>query len=215
GGIATGGLDHGFMYMRLFYLRGFTNLMMDIATRDPRLEQLIQIVAERNRRLVERYVECGAELISAGDDLGMQTALPMSPDDWRRYIKPAYMHVFEPCRESGVAVYLHSDGHMLEIIPDLIEAGVAVVNPQIRANGLEGIAKWAKGRVAICLDLDRQLFPFATPDEIRCHIREAVEALATPSGGLMLHAECEPDVPLENIDAICTALEEVGAGPWM
>ncbi len=215
GRLAAGGLDHGFMYMRLYYLRGFTNLMMDIASGDPRLERLIEMVAARNRALVERYIECGAEMIWAGDDLGMQTALPMSPEDWRRYIKPAYMDIFEPCRENAVGVYLHSDGHMLEIIPDLVECGVTVVNPQIRANGLEGLVQWAKGRVAICLDLDRQLFPFATPDEIRAHIREAVEALGTPEGGLMLHAECEPDVPLENIEAICAALEEVGAGQWM
>ena len=215
GRLAVGGLDHGFMYMRLYYLRGFENLMVDIASRDPRLDVLIEMVAERNRRLVEKYIECGAEMIWGGDDLGMQTALPMRPEDWRRYIKPAYMYIFEPCRERGIGVGLHSDGHMLEIIPDLIEAGIVVVNPQIRANGLEGLVEWAKGRVAIYLDLDRQLFPFATPEQIRAHVREAVEALNTPEGGLMLHAECEPDVPIENIDAICTALEEVGAGPWM
>jgi hypothetical protein len=29
----------------------------------------------------------------------------------------------------------------------------------------------------------------------------------------MLYAECEPDVPLENIDAICTALERVCRPP--
>ena len=62
-------------------------------------------------------------------------------------------------------------------------------------------------------DLDRQFFPFATPSQIEDHIGEVFEALHMPEGGLMLYAECEPDVPLENIDAICTALEKICSPP--
>ncbi|HON73010.1 MAG TPA: hypothetical protein PK512_06720, partial [bacterium] len=100
----------------------------------------------------------------------------------------------------------------IEIIDDLIECGVNILNPQVRANTVEGLVKNAKGKVCIDLDLDRQLFPFATPEEIRRHIKDAVEKLNSPEGGLMLIAECEPDVPLENIETICSVLEEVG-GP--
>ena len=96
---------------------------------------------------------------------------------------------------------------MIPVISDLIEAGVTVVNPQIRANGLDNLVRECKGKVCVNLDLDRQLFPFATPEEIDAHIREAIEALGSEEGGLMLSAECEPDVPLENIRAICEAFE--------
>ncbi|MGQ9629848.1 MAG: hypothetical protein ACUVXI_05960 [bacterium] len=37
---------------------------------------------------------------------------------------------------------------------------------------------------------------------------EAIDVLGSDEGGLMLSAECEPDVPLENIEAICEVLEE-------
>ena len=67
----------------------------------------------------------------------------------------------------------------------------------------------AKGKVALHQDLDRQLFPFATRSEIEDHIGTVFEGLYMPIGGLLLHAECEPDVPLETIDAICSALEKV------
>jgi hypothetical protein len=85
---------------------------------------------------------------------------------------------------------------------------VRLLNPQIRANGLEGLARAAKGRVALNQDLDRQLFPFASPAQIDEHIGQVVDALYLPEGGLMLIAECAPDVSLENIDAICSALEK-------
>lgn len=55
-------------------------------------------------------------------------------------------------------------------------------------------------------DLDRQMFPFCTPEDIDEHVREVVEKLGSPAGGLMLTAECGPDVPLENIEAICNCL---------
>ena len=209
----SGGLVHGFMFMRLHYLRGFNNLMLDIATRDPRLDRLIEMVLAHNVALVDQWLECGINMLSGGDDMGMQDALPISPADWRRYLGPCFESIFGRCRDRDVLVYLHSDGHIIEIIPDLVKSGVRVINPQIRANTLEGLVRYAKGDVCICLDLDRQLFPFATPDEIKTHIREARDALYSPDGGLMLHAECAPDVPLENIRAICEALVEVGCGP--
>jgi hypothetical protein len=196
------------MYMRLFYLRGFENLMVDLATDDPRIWRLIQMVEHYNVVVVRKYLELGANHISLGDDLGLQEALPMSPTLWRKAIKPSYERILLPCRRAGVPVSLHTDGHILEIVPDLIEVGVRLLNPQIRANGLEGLRRVARGRVALNQDLDRQLFPFATPSEIEDHVGEVYEGLYLPAGGLMLIAECAPDVPLENIDAICTALEK-------
>ncbi len=212
GGIAWGPMPHGFMYMRLYYLRGFQNLMLDFATDEPRLAGLIEMVLRYNMAAIEKSIECGVEFISFGDDLGMQRSLPISPATWRRYLLPCYRRMAGRCLEHGVEVYLHSDGHILEIIADLIDAGVTVLNPQVRANGLDGLAAAARGRLCVNLDLDRQLFPFATPSEIADHIRTAAARLNTDAGGLMLYAECEPDVPLENIRAICATLEEVG-GP--
>jgi len=83
-----------------------------------------------------------------------------------------------------------------------------VINPQVRANGLENLARVCKGRVCVNLDLDRQMFPFGTPADIDRHVREAVEALGSPSGGLWLSAEVDDGVPLQNVEAICTALEK-------
>jgi len=213
GDIPSGGLEHGFMFMRLHYLRGYSALMLDVAEREPRLDRLIAMVRDYNVSVVEKWLSLGVEMVTAGDDMGMQTALPMSPRDWRRYLKPAYRAIVGPCSGRGVYFYLHSDGHILEIIPDLAECGVNVINPQVRANGLGGLRRVAKGRLCINLDLDRQLFPFASRREIESHIAESIEALSSPRGGFMLTAECGPDVPLETIRAIIETLEAAGCGP--
>lgn len=208
GGLRTGGgLHHGFMFMRLYYLRGFEHLMLDIADRDPRLDTLIAMVLEQNQRVVDRYIELGVEYMSFGDDLGNQVNLPISPASWREYIGPCYAQLYGACRDAGAHVYMHSDGDIKAVIPDLVSYGVTMINPQIRANGLEHLERICRGTVAVALDLDRQLFPFATPEQIDAHIREAVETLALPEGGLRVSAEVAPDVPLENIEAICVAFE--------
>jgi len=203
------GLPHGFMYLRLADLRGFEELMLDFAEEPPELQMLIDIVLAYNLRQLENALawQDGPSLMSFGDDLGMQRSLPMSPAQWRRYLKPCYAELFGRCRDAGHRVYLHSDGHIIEIIPDLIECGVHVINPQIRANGLDNLVRMCKGIVCVSLDLDRQMFPFCTPADIDRHVRQAVEALGAPEGGLWLEAEVDDGVPLENIEAICCALE--------
>ena len=209
GDVAIGGLPHGFLFMRLLYLRGFENLMIDLVTDPLQLRELVQVVLHHNMALVRKWIELGVEVLSAGEDLGGQDRLLMTPKYFRRYLEPCYQRLFGPAREAGCHVHLHSDGHILEIVDDLIQCGVTILNPQVRANTLDGLVEACKGKVCVHLDLDRQLFPFATPVEIREHIEEAVAKLGSPEGGLMLHAECEPDVPLKNIEAICETLAAV------
>ncbi|MFW6271264.1 MAG: uroporphyrinogen decarboxylase family protein [Bacillota bacterium] len=204
------GFPHGFMFLRLTDLRGYENLMMDVAEEPPELQKLIDIVLEYNMGQMEKLLaeNPDQEILYFGDDLGMQNSLPMSPEKWRKYLKPCYKKLYTPCKKAGYKVYMHSDGHILEIIPDLIECGIDIINPQVRANGLENLKKVCQKKVCVDLDLDRQLFPFASPEEIEQHIKEAVQILGSPEGGLWLTAECSPDVPLENIEAICNALEK-------
>ena len=210
GGLASGGgLPHGMFFMRLYYLRGFDNLMLDMAMDDPRLYKLIKVVEDYNVAVIQAYIDAGAEIMGFGEDLGMQHALPISPDMWRKYVKPSYEAMFGPCRDRGIPVLLHSDGHINEIIPDLIDVGVTLINPQIRANGLENIEQVMKGKIAINLDLDRQLFPFASKQEIQDHMGQAYDTLFMEEGGLELNAECEPDVSLGNIEVIVETLEEI------
>lgn len=215
GDLAVGSLPHGFVYMLLYYLRGFENLMLDFAVDEPRLQQLISHIDRYNEGVTRRFLALGADMMSYGEDLGTQRGLPISPVTWRRYIKPSYMRLFGLARDADVPVRMHTDGYILDIIPDLIEAGVTLLNPQIRPNGLEGLQELAKGKVAIDQDLDRQLFPFATPSQIEDHIGEVFEGLYAPEGGLMLYAECEPDVSLDQIEAICNALERFCQPPLL
>lgn len=202
------GFPHGFMFLRLTDLRGFEEMMVDFAEEPPELQQLIDIVCAYNVRQAKKLVSGEKrEVYYFGDDNGMQHSLPISPNTWRKYMKPAYKKIYDVIHATGALVYMHTDGCIWPVIGDMKEAGVNILNPQIRANGLNHLVDTCKGKLCINLDLDRQLFPFATPEQIENHIWECTKAMYLKEGGLMLTAECASDVPLENIEAICATME--------
>lgn len=197
------------LFDRLYFLRGFENLMVDIVTGDPHLPKLIDMLLDYEMRLVNKWLEIGVDIIGFHTDIGTQKALMISPESFRKYIKPMFKKIFATCRRTATHVSLSSDGRLLGIVDDLVECGVSIHDPQLRANTLEGIKKAYKGKLCINLDLDRQMFPFCKPQDIKEQVREAVEELNSPEGGLMIFGEMRDEsIPLENIEALCEAFEE-------
>lgn len=209
GNLTAGGLAHGFLLMRMYYLRGFENLMLDFATGDPRLDDLIALINSHNRVIVGHYRALGVDMIHFGEDLGTQTASLISPRHFHRYIMPAYQALMQPCREQGIIIGSHSDGYIMELIDDLLAAGLDMVNPQDLCNGIDNLAREVKGRVCIKLDIDRQtVVPFGTAAEIRDLVEEEVRKLGSPRGGLEMICGIYPPTPPDNVEALCSALEE-------
>jgi len=209
GELTSGSTEHGFLFLKLTYLRGFENCMIDIAEKNPRIVELIDMITDYWMDVVRRYVDMGVDMVGFGDDLGLQKALPISPSAWREFIKPAYKRIFSYCRENGVYVGLHTDGYILNIIPDLIECGVSILNPQDIVNGVDNLERLAKGRVAINLDIDRQkLTVFGKKDEIETHIFNCIKTLGSPHGGLSLIWGVYPGTPIENIETVLSSMDK-------
>ncbi|MBN1247312.1 MAG: hypothetical protein JXC32_06610, partial [Anaerolineae bacterium] len=209
GRLAAGGVEHGFLYLRLQYLRSFEGLMLDIGERTPKLVELIEVVTDYWAEVVRRWLNAGVDVIQFADDLGHQHSLPMHPDTWRRTILPSYRRLFTMCQEAGAEVYLHTDGYIVDIIPDLINAGVTVLNPQDLVNGIDTLKDLAWGKIALDLDIDRQsVTVFGTPEEIDAHIGRCVRTLGSPDGGLMLLYGAYPGTPAENVGAVILAMQK-------
>ena len=202
-------LPHGFMYLILLDLRGFDEAMIDFFEEPPELQMLIDKVLNYNIKQTKFMLANNKDkLVFFGDDLGMQRGLAIGPEKWRKYMKPCFSAIYKLCKDDGRYIYMHTDGDIHEIMPDLQECGVDMINPQIRACGLDNLERVCKGKIPINLDLDRQLFPFGTPDDMRKHVGECIKRLYLPEGGLGLNIEIGPDDPLENIEALCEAVDE-------
>lgn len=202
-------LDHGFFFMRLYYLRGFENFMIDAAMEDSRLDRLGSMVEDYWWRFAKPWIDSGIDQLAAADDLGTQTASMLGPKLFRRWLMPAYQRLFFHARKSGAHVAMHHDGYIMDILEEIIESGVTIINPQDLVNGIDNLAREAKGRVCIRLDLDRQkVVPFGSPGDVRDLVREAVMKLGSAQGGLELIVGIYPPTPIDNLEALVGAFEE-------
>jgi len=208
GGLITS-LRHGHTFLQLSDLRGYENLLADMAEEQPLLDELIDGLTGFNLSLIQRFLRAGSTMICFPEDLGMQIGPMLTPADFKRYIKPAYQKLMKPVRQAGVAVMMHSDGDIRTLADDLIDSGVQSINLQDLVNGIDWIADRFRGKVCVDLDIDRQkITSFGTPAQIDELIREEVEKLATPQGGLAFTFGLYPGTPIENVKALMDALEK-------
>jgi hypothetical protein len=205
---SVGSLEHGHAFQRLSYLRGYENLLLDMADDRATLWQLVEMVEAFSMEIVRRYLDLGARMMRYPEDLGMQLGPMLSPEHFRTYIKPMYEHLMSPAHEAGCSVHMHSDGDIRDLAGDLIASGADVLNLQDIVNGIDWIAANLKGRICIDIDIDRQqITRFGAPGQIDSLIREEVEKLGSPEGGLMMIYGLYPGVPIENVKAVMDAME--------
>ena len=203
-----GCLRHGHTFLQLCDIRGYENLMFDMADEEPKLWELIKLVETFNLGLVERLIDCGVDGVAYGEDLGMQVGPMLSPDHFRKYIMPSYRVLMKPAKDKGLLIHMHSDGDIRLLLDDMLSCGIDVINLQDLVNGIDWIEARLKGKVCIELDIDRQnITRFGTPKQIDALIREEVEKLGSPQGGLMFIHGLYPGTPLENVKALYDAME--------
>jgi len=207
--LRSGEIGHGHTFLKLIDLRGYTNLMFDMMDEEPRLLRLIEMVEEFNLGLARNFLHrAKVEWLGFAEDLGMQQGPMLSPNLFRKYIKPNYKRLMKLTKDAGAVVHMHSDGDIKTLFDDILDCGVEVLNVQDLVNGLDWLEHEAKGRVCLDLDVDRQGITYSgSPGQIDELIRQEVSRLGDKRGGLMLIYGLYPGVPLENARALMDAME--------
>lgn len=202
------------------YLRGMENFLCDMYLDETGSRRLLDALLEKYMGSLEKIVNGVGKYIFTlrfVDDLGSQHGPMIDPKKYRSLIKNYHktMWDFIHCN-SDVKVTLHSCGSVYEYIPDLIEAGVDILNPiQTSARNMDPerlkeefgdyLVFWGGG-------CDTQtVLPKASAAEIKAHVKERVEVLA--DGGGMIFSQIhniQPDVSPENVIAMLQAAYEYG-----
>ena len=189
-------------------LHGFEATMIDLAEDRKEIYQLRDDLLQFNLEWLDRWLANEYQGLHFADDWGSQASMLISPKKWRAFFKPVYSAMFSKVKAAGLDVWMHSDGNILPIIPDLLELGVNVLNCQASVIGLEKLKPFA-GKLCFRTDIDRQhVMPFVSPAELKRYIHNLFETLGTPEGGIVACGEVIEDVPLENIAAMYEAFEE-------
>lgn len=105
-----------------------TNVVLNPEIVVAALRRITDFFATRLRRTLDR---CG-DLVDIGflaDDLGGQTGLLMSCNTYRNILRPFHRELCETAKELAphVKCMFHSDGAVFDILPDVIAAGVEIL----------------------------------------------------------------------------------------
>lgn len=202
------------LFERMIFLRGFETVLIDLVEEREELEVMVDGILNYNLMLIQKWSELDVDGIAFGDDWGTQTQLMVNPKLWREFFKPRYKRMFDLVHEGGKHVHFHSDGRIAEIIPDLIEIGVDVLNPQHSIMDLSELKKMVKGKICIRSDIDCQyVLPYGTEQEVKNHIKEVIKAFSDYNGGLILHGEIQPSILFSNVRAMYETFWKYGRYP--
>jgi Uroporphyrinogen-III decarboxylase len=125
------GRVHCTVFELAWALRGFENLLMDFYL-DPGLaNRILDITSEYHLEVAKNLARRGVDMIWLGDDFGAQTNLMISLETWKMFFKERYARICSAVKSINpdIKVAFHSDGCVYNIIPELIDAGVDVLNP--------------------------------------------------------------------------------------
>jgi len=203
----------GPVFYQIFGIRGVENVLLDFYDHPAELARLVDALRDFALELIRGWAAVGVDSLLFLDDWGTQRALLMSPKLWREFFKPGYRALFAETHRLGMAAFLHSCGNVMEIVEDLIDAGLDVLDPiQAGAMDIAELARRFGGRLSFCGTIDVQdLLPRAKPSEVRDAIRRARDTLGRPFGNGLILAPTNtmgPDVPLENLRAMFEAARE-------
>lgn len=182
-------------------LRGLEQAFMDLVLNPDIvhycLDQLFDFCYENTSRIYEA-IPGRVNVSYVAEDMGSQESLLFSPKQIHTFLIPRMKRMIDLAHSAGAYVFFHSDGSVRRIIPDMIEAGVDVLNPiQWRCVGMEreGLKRDFGGHLVFHGAVDnQQTLPFGTTEDVRAEVIDNITILGQ-GGGYIL-------APCHNIQAI-------------
>jgi uroporphyrinogen decarboxylase len=207
-------------------IRGYQNWFMDTINDPEGVEKLLDLIMEYKINywnlvtdwLIKNNLQNRVSVISECDDLGTQTSTLLEPDYLRRTIIPRFGQLWSHIKRRlpDIKIFMHTCGSVRILLPNLIEAGLDILNPvQFTAANMElkalkkdfgnDLVFWGGG-----VDTQSTL-KNASPDQVKDEVKRIIDIMA-PGGGFVyapVH-NIQEDVPPENFWAMWDTLMEYG-----
>lgn len=195
-------------FEQLQFVRGSANLYMDLLMQPPRMMDFLKEMHEYYCELFQLWAKTDVDALWMMDDWGSQRTLLIDPELWREIFKPLYRDYVQIAHGAGKKCFMHSDGMILPIYPDLVELGVDALNSQIFCIGLENLEPFA-GKITFWGEIDRQhLLPFGTVKDVDQAVREVHKRLWR-GGGCIAQCEFGAGPKPENVRQVFVTWDEL------
>jgi len=214
---AVAGIFVGHMYETAWQIRGYEQFLLDTIERPAWAECLLERLFQQNLARAVGAAKAGADLIFCGDDVANQNAMMFSPETWRKLIHSRWSKLWRTVKEirPDVRIKYHSDGNLAAVVGEMVDAGLDILNP-VQPECLDADELYRQYGDRLTLDGTigtQSTMPWGKPADVRARVKEVIDKYGR-NGGLIIAPThvLEPEVPLENIDALCEACREYGYG---
>ena len=196
----------GSLFETAWSLRGFEQMLMDLALEPHMPKYMLDRILDVHIANLEAVLALAGERIDMVyyyDDLATMDSLLMSPDMWRRTIKPRQERLMQAALDGGKPIMYHCDGAISPLLPELLDMGVSLLNP-IQTDAADMDPQALKDRFGKRLAFHggvniTQLLPKGTPEEVRAEVRRLVEILGKDGGYILAPSHhLQADTPVEN-----------------
>lgn len=185
-------------FEQMQFIRGTVNLYMDLMDPSDGMIEFMKQMHDFYCRLLEKWAKTDVDALNIMDDWGSQNDLLIHPDLWDEFFKPMYRDYIQIAHSHGKKMFMHSDGHILRIIPKLIDLGLDVLNSQIFCMGIENLEQFA-GKITFWGEIDRQhLLCTGTLEEIDNAVEKVYKTL-WKDGGCIAQCEFGPGGKPDNV----------------
>jgi uroporphyrinogen decarboxylase len=192
-------------------LRGLEKMLTDLVLNPELAGRILDIPEQYHLTAARKLVEMGVDMIWCGDDVGAQRSMLISPQLWRKMLKPRLARFVAELKSINphLKVAYHTDGMAYPIIPDLIDIGIDVLNPiqpacmdpaEVKRRFGNNLCYWGT--------IDEQgTLPRGTPQEVRSEVMERLKTIGS-NGSLIIGPthNVQLDTPLENFWAMVNTI---------
>lgn len=200
---------------RLRYLRGDGPAWMDPYDHPQELSRLLDIMADIAVKAIRHLANTGVDGIISCDDWGFQDRPMVSPSIFREFFKPRYKRVYQVAHQFGMFTFLHSCGHIMELLDDFIESELDVIQMDQQENmGVENLSNRFGGRLCFWCPVDiQQTMIKGTLEDIRAYARHLIDSFGRFNGGFISKWYADPEAighTQERINAMAEAFVKYG-----
>ncbi|MEM1570378.1 MAG: uroporphyrinogen decarboxylase family protein [Candidatus Bathyarchaeia archaeon] len=202
-------LDHGWgIFERAWLLLGgMSKLFLWSRLYPDAVEELMDMVVEVKLEVLDIALkEVDFDIVLYGDDWGMEDRLLFSPEWWRRFLKPRHEKLYRAVKNAGAFCYLHSDGKVETLIPELIDIGVDILNIQRECNNWAKILRDFQGKATLWGGVSARTLDRGTAEQVISEVKECIELGRL--GGVIMAPGHALKYKSENIETMRRAWEE-------
>jgi len=205
-----------------WYFTGFEKFLTNMVINPKFIEKLLAISLEIQEKIISKFLDIiGSyiQVLSLDGDIAMQTGPLMSPDLYKRLLKPCYKRLVHLAKSrTDARIVRHCCGSIIPFLPDFIECGTDAIHPvQVSAKDMDTKKLKEKfgDKISFWGGIETQhVLPYGTVEDVEKEVKRRIHDLA-PGGGYVLAAvhNVQRDVPPENIVAMFKAAKDYGKYP--